>query len=263
MDISKIFNLKKKTAYILGGSGTIGASICLALAQCEAKVIVLDIKKNSKFKDKNILFYNFDLKKISTFEKKIKKIINKNNKPDIFINCSYPHTNNWSNTTFKNLTVKSIQDNINLQLNSSIWITRLFAEQMKKNKTKGVILSIGSIYGVVAQDEDLYKNSNINLNSVYSTIKNGLVGYTKQLASYYGKYKIRVNILSPGGIKGKIAGKLQNQQKSFIKKYSKKVPLKRMANVEDVVPMAIFLVSDGSSYITGTDILVDGGLTII
>jgi|TARA_B110001452_G_C15219436_1_gene422723 NAD(P)-dependent dehydrogenase (short-subunit alcohol dehydrogenase family) len=263
MDVSKLFNLKNKTAYVLGGSGTIGSSLCLALAQCKAKVIVLDIKKNSKFKSKNISFYNFDIKKISTFENKLKFLFNKIGKPDIFINCSYPHTNNWSNTSFSNLTIKSIQNNINLQLNSSIWITRLFAEQMKKNKINGAILSLGSIYGVVAQDEDLYKNSNINLNSIYSAIKNGLVGYTKQLASYYGKHKIRINVLSPGGIKGNIAGNKQSQQKSFIKKYSKKVPLKRMATVEDIVPMAIFLVTDGSSYITGTNILVDGGLTII
>ena len=257
------FKLDKKVAYVLGGSGTIGVEVCKALQDCKAYVVNLDKKNNIILKRMKIKFINFDLKKLQISEKKINKIIRENKVPDIFINCSYPFTNDWKNMSFKKLRIQSIQDNVNLQLNSAGWITRLIAESMRKNKVKGSILSLGSIYGMVAQDQKLYKNTNIELNSIYSAIKGGLVNYTKQLASYYGKFNIRANIISPGGIKGRIVGKSKTHNSKFIKNYSSRTALNRMATTADIAPVVVFLVSDASSYITGANIVVDGGWTII
>ena len=83
------------------------------------------------------------------------------------------------------------------------------------------------------------------------------------MAAYYGQYGIRVNSVSPGGIQGKIAGKKNNQTKKFIKRYSNKTPLKRMGKPIDIAPTIIFLASEASSYITGSNIIVDGGWTIV
>ena len=83
------------------------------------------------------------------------------------------------------------------------------------------------------------------------------------MASYYGKYNIRVNTLCPGGISGHVAGKNTKQDKNFIKNYSNKVPLKRLGKANEVALAALFLASEASSYITGTTLIVDGGITAI
>ena len=90
---------------------------------------------------------------------------------------------------------------------------------MRKNSIKGNIILLSSIYGVVAQDSEVYKNTKIKVNSIYSAVKGALINHTKQLASYYGQFSIRVNIISPGGIKGKIAGKRNKHSSKFIKNY--------------------------------------------
>ena len=97
----------------------------------------------------------------------------------------------------------------------------------------------------------------------YSIVKSGITNLTRQMASYYGQYKIRVNTLCPGGIKGHIAGSKKNQDKIFLKNFSKKVPLKRLGRPSEVAYCAMFLASDASSYVTGSILLVDGGWSSI
>ena len=257
------YNFKNKKAFILGGSGTMGKEICKALLQHNAEVLNLDVRNDVSLKKLKVDFVKFDLKKIKFSQAKIMKLFKKYGAPEIFINCSYPRTKDWGKMHFKNLKLNAIQKNIDLQLSVSIWLNRLVAEEMRKKKIIGKILMIGSIYGVISQDESLYKNSNIELNAVYSSIKGGLINHAKQLAAYYGKYGIRANILSPGGIKGKIAGKKLLQTRSFIKNYVRKVPLNRMATAEDVASTSIFLVSDASDYLTGANIILDGGRTLV
>ena len=92
--------------------------------------------------------------------------------------------------------------------------------------------------------------------AAYSAIKGGIINLTKYLASYYGGHNLRVNTVSPGGI-------FNNQPESFVEKYNKKVPLNRMGTPEDVAPTVTFLLSDKASYITGQNIIIDGGLSAI
>ena len=122
---------------------------------------------------------------------------------------------------------------------------------------------MASTYGMLGQDQELYKGINLKENAIYSSIKGGILNQTKQMAAYYGQHGIRVNSISPGGIQGKIAGKKNNQSKKFIKRYANKTPLKRMGNSSDIAPTIIFLASEASSYITGTNIVIDGGWTIV
>ena len=100
-------------------------------------------------------------------------------------------------------------------------------------------------------------------NVAYSLIKGGLVNLVKQMASYYGKYNIRINNICSGGLKGHVAGGSSTQEKEFVKNYEKKVPLKRLGNPEEVANVVTFIASDAASYITGANVLVDGGWTII
>ena len=96
----------------------------------------------------------------------------------------------------------------------------------------------------------------------YSVIKGGIINLSRQMASYYGKYNIRVNTLIPGGVLGP-QNTIHEQNKTFVENYNKKTPLKRLANPEEIASAALFLASDASSYITGSTFVVDGGWTAI
>ena len=156
-----------------------------------------------------------------------------------------------------------MEKNVEIHMNSYAWLARMFAEQMVKNKIKGSIINLNSIYGLLGQDLNIYYKTQMKENMPYSMIKGGLVNLTRQMASYYGRYGIRINSICSGGLKGHVAGKLRYQQKQFVKNYENKVPLKRLGDPDEVANVITFIASDASSYITGSNILVDGGWTTI
>ena len=123
-------------------------------------------------------------------------------------------------------------------------------------KRSGIILNISSDLSVIAPDQRLYDHLNTEKPVSYSVIKHGLIGLTKYLAGYLANKNIRVNALSPGGIKN-------NQDKIFIKKIKSLIPLNRMAKINEYKEVIKFLCSDSSSYMTGQNIIVDGGRSII
>ena len=148
-------------------------------------------------------------------------------------------------------------------MNSYAWLAKIVAEKMVKNNIKGSIISLNSIYGLLGQDLNIYEKTSMKENMPYAMIKGGLVNLTRQMASYYGRFGVRVNSICPGGLTGHVAGKSNLQEKQFIKNYEKKVPLKRLGNPEEVANVITFIASNAASYVTGSNILVDGGWTII
>ena len=123
-------------------------------------------------------------------------------------------------------------------------------------KTKGSIVNMTSIYGVVGNDFSVYENTGIGTAAPYSAIKGGIINFTRYLASYYGKQGVRVNCVSPGGI-------FNNQDPIFVANYEKKVPMGRMGYPDDIAPSVSFLLSEDARYITGHNLIVDGGWIII
>ena len=123
-------------------------------------------------------------------------------------------------------------------------------------KKRGSIIQLVSIYGSLGQDESLYLNTNMSESITYPVIKGGVINSVRSMASHYGKFNLRVNSISPGGIE-------DNQNSKFINRYTSKTPLKRMAKAKDLVGLAIYLLSDASSYVTGIDVKVDGGWSSI
>ncbi len=249
----------KKNAYIIGGSGLIGNSLALELTN-NYNVIVLDKKK---INNKGISFIPFDCSKLGNIEKNLKKIFINNGIPDVMVNCSYPVTSDWIDNSFDKVKYNSFKKNIEMHLNSYCWISKIFADYMKKNKKSGSIVLLSSIYGVVGQSFNNYKNTNMKFNMTYPIIKSGIVGFIKQSASYYGGNNIRINSLAPGAIKGHVKGTNEIQNKNFIKNFSSRVPLKRLAKVDEIVKAIEFLLSERASYISGQNILVDGGYTAV
>jgi len=253
--------LNNKKVYILGGFGLIGSQVVKNVLSVGAKVIILDVVK--KPIQKNVQFEKFDCSNTEIIEKNFNKIINKLGCPDIFINCSYPRTKDWSQSSFNKVTLKRMSKNIEIHMNSHAWLSKLVADKMVRNKIKGSIINMTSIYGLLGQDLNIYEKTSMKENMTYSIIKGGLINLTRQMASYYGKFGIRINSVCSGGLKGPAAGYSNVQEKKFIKNYEKKVPLKRMGNPEEIANVITFIASDASSYITGSNVVVDGGWTII
>jgi len=255
-------HLKNKKVFIFGGFGLIGSKIVKLLNDHKCKVIILD-KKKKKITNKNNVFVCFDVSNFVNIESNFTKLTKKFGCPDIVINCSYPATLDWNINNFDKVSLKSMRENIDIHMNSYAWIAKMSAEVMKKRRVRGSIVMLNSIYGIQGQDLSIYKNTNLRENISYSLIKGGLVNFTKQIASFYGKSGIRVNSIVAGGVAGHVKGSIKKQDKIFIKNYSAKVPLGRLANSEDIAKPVIFLISDYASYITGTNLIVDGGWSAI
>jgi len=263
-DYLKYFSLKNKKAVVIGGSGLLGSEIVKALISASAQVINLDIKKlklSSKFNKYQYNFFN--VKKMNSLDKNFDKIINKFGCPDIFVNCSYPTSKNWNNSSFKKNKISILRDNVDFHLNSYVWLSYKICEMMKKSNKRGSVIMLSSIYGLLAQNKEIYKNTNMSENMNYSIIKGGVINFSRQLASYYGKHGVRINTLSPGGIIGHVKGINKKQDKKFLDRYKEICPLKKLATPDEIAYSTLFLASDASSYITGTNFIVDGGWSII
>jgi len=271
VDYSKKFKLDNKTAFVVGGLGLIGKEVSKAFASVGAKTIILDL--SNKFSriiehemqnlDYNIHFEHFDCADMNNIETNFNDIINRFGCPDIYINSAYPRTKDWGKSSFQKGTIQSFRKNVDIQMNSSSWLAKLAAENMVNSNVSGSIIQLGSIYGILGQDLSIYQGTDMRENMAYAAIKGGIINFTRQMASYYGQFNIRVNVLCPGGIEGHVAGKNNIQNPKFIKQYSNKTPLKRLGQVEEIASSALFLGSEASSYITGATILVDGGFSAI
>lgn len=258
------FRLDNKVAYVVGGLGLIGTEVTKALASFGAKTIILDVddSKGKSMENElskthlNIFYHHFDVTDLEAAHRRIEALDSNYGGIDIWVNCSYPRTSDWVKNNFEEVTLGSMKKNIELHLNSYIWVSRLVAFKMKAQQSSGSIINLSSIYGVVGHDFTVYEGTEMKGSMTYSAIKGGINNFTRNAAAYFGKYNIRVNTICPGGI-------FDNQNPKFVENYSKKTPLKRMGDPEEIATAVLFLASDAASYITGITLMVDGGWTAI
>lgn len=244
-------SLKGKIIVVTGGSGLIGRSIIKNIVSNGAIAINAEINVIDNL-DEGIV--NCDVTDVNSVKKCIEKVVEKYNVIDGWVNNAYPRTADWG-TKFEDIPLTSWQKNVDLQLNS-IFICAQEILRIMKNQQFGSIVNISSIYGTVGPDFTIYEGTNMTMPAAYSAIKGGIVNFSRYLASYYGPYGIRVNCVSPGGI-------LDQQDDLFVKQYEKKVPMRRMGLPEDIAPSISFLLSDETKYITGQNLIIDGGWTSI
>ena len=259
MKIKKFFDFSKKTAFVLGGSGLIGAEVSKKLSFYGCKVINLDIKKSEK--NKNI-FFKFDCTK-KNVAKKYLSVVNKFGLPDIFINCSYPKSKDWNKNNFKEIKINSLKVNIENQITYSTYLIREVAELNKKKKKNCSIILLGSIYGLVGQDKSIYQGTKVSENLSYALAKGSIISVTKQMCSYYTRFGIRINNVCPGGVFDDTVNKNDKKYKKLVSNYSKRSAIGRMALPKEIADPIVFLASDDASYISGINLVVDGGWTSI
>lgn len=242
--------LKDKIIIVTGGSGLLGKAILEDIRKKGGIAINADINVGNFLEQYTI---KTDITSEESIVNSIKEISNYYGKIDGLVNNAYPRTKDWG-VKFENITYESWQSNVDMQMNTTfLFIQKIMSEVLK---TKGSIVNITSIYGVVGNDLTIYENTSISTAAPYSAIKGGIINFTRYLASYYGRQGVRVNCVSPGGI-------FDNQHEIFVTNYEKKVPMGRMGNPDDIAPSVSFLLSDEAKYITGQNLIVDGGWTSI
>jgi NAD(P)-dependent dehydrogenase (short-subunit alcohol dehydrogenase family) len=255
LNTSKIINmiLKDKIILITGGCGLIGKAIVSDIVKKGGIAINADIIVETDLKNHTV---NLDISNEDSIKLAVEAVYSYFGKIDGLVNCAYPRTNDWG-AFFEDITIESWRKNVDMQMNSVFYFCQQVLKIMREQQN-GAIVNIGSIYGVVGNDFRLYEDYGGTSAAAYSAIKGGIINFTRYLASCYGKYNIRINCVSPGGIKD-----VEKQHPSFIEKYESQVPLKRLGNPDDIAPAVSFLLSGEAKYITGQNLIVDGGWTII
>jgi NAD(P)-dependent dehydrogenase (short-subunit alcohol dehydrogenase family) len=243
--------LKDKVIIITGGNGLLGKAILKRLESEGAFCINFEIDHET---NNDLSKVYCDITDTNSIDEGLDMVLKKYNKIDGLVNNAYPRTKDWG-TKFEEIVYDSWKQNIDWQLNSYFYISQKVATQMSKQKY-GSIVNMASIYGVLGADFTVYEGTNMTMPAAYSAIKGALINLTRYVASYFGPQQVRVNSVSPGGI-------FDNQNEVFIENYCKKVPMRRLGTPEDISPAIAFLLSDDSKYITGQNLIVDGGWTSI
>jgi len=258
MNVQDLFSLKNKCAVVIGGAGKIGFSISEALAEAGASVCIASTSKKRcdaaarTLKERGLAAEGFviDQSDEASVLSCLQEVAKKFKTPDILVNCAVERPMK----KFFDDTVENWDRSMAINSRGLFITCRAFARVMKKNKG-GSIVNVSSIYGLVAPDQNVYEGTDIQTEPDYPYNKGGMIMFSKYLASLLAKDNIRVNCIAPGGL-------FNNQDERFVEQYTKKVPLGRMAEPDDIKGAAVFLASDASRYITGAVMPVDGGFTI-
>ncbi len=255
------FSLEGKVAIVTGASGLIGKAFCSALKEAGATVIASDIRANESITD--YFFHITDITNEDSVQQLVDNVIAKFGKIDILVNNAAINDMfedpkaTLELSKFENYPLELWERSLKVNLTGTFICSKIIGKQMLLNN-KGSIINIASTYGITAPDQSLYVDEAgeqmFFKPPAYSATKGGVIMLTKFLATYWGKNGIRVNSLSPGGVEN-------GQDSYFIENYSKRTPLNRMATVDDYKGAIVFLASDASLYMTGTNLIIDGGWT--
>ncbi len=257
-------DLTDKTVVITGGAGLIGRSFVKAVLEHGGTAIIADRDEDAgrklqdelsgEFGTSQVDFIALDIASVTSVRNLMRVMSDKYGAIDALVNNALPRNENYGRD-FEDVTYEDFCENLSLHLGGYFLMSQEVAKVMA-NQKHGVIVNMASIYGFMAPRFELYEGAGFTSPVEYSAVKGGVLSLTKYLASYLAKHDIRVNALSPGGVHN-------NQAESFVTQYSRKALVgKRMAAADDLTGALIFLLSDASKYVTGQNIVVDGGWSI-
>ena len=262
--ISELMSLKGRVAVITGGAGHIGSAMAEALAELGANIVIVDISLESCLlickrisKDYNVssLPLAADLAHEDQIRLIPQKVTDKFNRLDILVNCAaFVGTSNlpgWV-VPFEEQRSDTWKQALDVNLTAPLILTQACTPVLRESG-HGSVINISSIYGIVGPNMQLYESTSMGNPAAYAASKGGLLQLTRWLATVLAP-DIRVNTITPGGV-------WRNQPEVFCNKYIERTPLNRMATEEDLKGAVAYLASDLSSYVTGQNIIVDGGYT--
>ena len=263
-----MFDLTDRVAIVTGGAGLLGAEFCHTLAEAGAHVVVADIKEEQTLRvAKTLRVPGLGLKTDVTSRESVKQLLDTTLKSygrlDILVNSAAldpkfdpNHAGEQREFDFENYPLDLWNQALAANL-TGMFLCCQAAVQPMLAQEHGVIINICSIYGVVGPDQRLYQRDGQPPQYkpvYYSVTKAGVLGLTNYLATYYAGKNIRVNALTPGGV-------YNGHDETFVKAYAARTVLGRMANKDEMNGALLFLASDASSYMTGANLIVDGGWT--
>lgn len=253
--------LEGKIVFLTGGNGNLGIVFSERLAKHGAKIASVDLTVERNNSD-NIRYYKGDVTSREAIHNVLNEITVDWGIPDILINNagidSPPSSDSEANFPFEDVPAGVFEKTLNVNCMGVVYCCQEIGAKMKE-KGGGSIINIGSIYGVLSPNHKIYEYKNVGGRKwfkpvAYSLSKSANINLTRYLATYWAKDNIRVNMISPAGI-------FNHQDENFLKGYLEKVPMGRMAQPEEIANVIAFLGSDMSSYITGQNLIVDGGLS--
>ena len=263
MSVKKMNNLSEKVVFLTGAAGLLGTQYATALSSVGANVVLADINYNKckkiekELKEKNNVSpfsIKMDISNKKSIDNAIAKVMKKFSKIDVLVNNAvFPETQKERSIQFEKFPLELWNKIFAVNVTGVFLCNQKIGSIMVKQK-KGSIINISSMYGVVAADQRIYGNSGLNSTAAYAVTKSSLFNFTRYLASYWRNTGVRINTLTLGGVEN-------NQDPKFIQKYSEKTMIGRMAKKNEFTGALIFLSSDASSYMTGSNMVVDGGWT--
>ena len=273
MKIQDKFDLKERVAVVTGGVGLLGAEFCKTLAEAGASVAVVDLNGDAAKKVADALTKDgyrakaiqADITKPDSVKAMAASVLSDFGRLDVLVNSAALDPKFDPDAAAKGIAPGAFEDYpleqwnaaMNVNLTGMFLVTQACVKPMIVQGKKGSIINICSTYGLNGPDQRIYikDGKRVAFKPVYYTVtKAGVMGFTKYLAAYYAESEIRVNALTPGGV-------FNNHEDYFVKNYSAKTILGRMAKKDEMNGALLFLASDASSYMTGNNVVVDGGWT--
>ena len=264
------FDLTNKTAIVTGALGLLGKEHCRALAEAGANVVVADVNEAASIVfatelGKNHLGVGVDVTSETSLKTALDKILAHFGTIDVLVNNAAIN-DMFENpamakelSAFENYPVEAFRKSLEVNVTGVFLCSQVFGSVMAQQGS-GSIVNIASTYGMVGPDQSIYRNQageqTFYKSAAYPATKGAVINFTRFLAAYWGKNGVRVNTLSPGGVEN-------SQDAFFIQNYSAKTLLNRMAQPNDYRGAIVFLASDASAYMTGANLVVDGGWTAI
>ncbi len=260
MDVMQMLSLEGKVAVVTGGAGLYGRQITAALAEAGAETFIAartlgpleKVAAEHRRQGRKVWALRYDQGDETSILALRDEILRRAGRVDVLVNNAVARTttNGWYST------VEEFDASMHINATGLFLITRAFGEAMRKQQS-GSIINIGSMMGMVGIENANYKGTDMGRNPSpdYFFHKGGMINFTRFAASVLGEDNVRVNCVSPGGLRS------PNHPDAFVRNYSERTQLGRLANETDLKGIIVLLASDASAYITGANIPVDGGYT--
>lgn len=264
-----LFDLHGKVAVVTGGAGILGQHFCAGLAESGAQVAVVDLHAEKAEELARVLTnkygvkvcgYGCDVSDTLSVRKMVREIVAEFGQINILHNNAAGKSDDLDAffAPFEEYSLDQWRKIMSVNVDGMFLVAQAIGKQMVVQGKGGSIIQTASIYGVMSPDHRIYEGSfylgrQINTPAVYTASKAAVIGLTKHLATYWAEKGIRVNTLTPGGTES-------GQNDEFKRRYAARIPMGRMANAPEMVGALLYLASDASSYVTGQNMIVDGGL---